>query len=438
MPSLVGNKPNQVPSNGDLGTLAFQDSNAVNITGGMVDVSAGTAALPTLGTTGDPNTGVFFPAADTVAVATNGAEAVRVDASGNLGLGLTPSAWGANYKVIEANGNAAALFAASTVNGVQLSSNTFHNGTSWTYKTTGEASRYAVNTGQHVWFSAVSGTANTAITWLERMRIDSAGNVGIGTAAPNNRLQVQAGNFANVAAAITQGSGTTGNASQLLLQDGSFTLGALTAYGTAYGSSLSSAAMMSSNTVITTGSAANYSSSNFATRYIQANGTHQWWNAPSGTAGNPITFTQAMTLHASGGLSIGNTTDPTAGVLSITTASKTNSLILTDTGTFGANLKLTGDGATTPTKTIRVNGGQFQIVNSAYSAVPLSLTDSGNLTVTGKIKTAGYTVATLPAGVVGDRAYVTDATAPTYLGALTGGGAVTCPVFFNGTTWVSA
>jgi hypothetical protein len=34
MPSLIGNKPNQVPSNGDLGTLAFQDANAVNITGG--------------------------------------------------------------------------------------------------------------------------------------------------------------------------------------------------------------------------------------------------------------------------------------------------------------------------------------------------------------------------------------------------------------------
>lgn len=36
MPSLIGNKPNQVPSNGDLGTLAFQDANAVIITGGNV------------------------------------------------------------------------------------------------------------------------------------------------------------------------------------------------------------------------------------------------------------------------------------------------------------------------------------------------------------------------------------------------------------------
>jgi hypothetical protein len=37
MPSLVGNKPNQVPSNGDLGTLAFQDANSVKVTGGVVD-----------------------------------------------------------------------------------------------------------------------------------------------------------------------------------------------------------------------------------------------------------------------------------------------------------------------------------------------------------------------------------------------------------------
>ena len=52
----------------------------------------------------------------------------------------------------------------------------------------------------------------------------------------------------------------------------------------------------------------------------------------------------------------------------------------------------------------------------------------------------GYTVAGL-AGltpVTGDREYVTDATAPTYLGTLTGGGAIVCPVFYNGVAWVSA
>lgn len=49
----------------------------------------------------------------------------------------------------------------------------------------------------------------------------------------------------------------------------------------------------------------------------------------------------------------------------------------------------------------------------------------------------GYTVATLPTGAQGDTAFVTDATNPTYLGALTGGGTVVTPVFHNGTTWRS-
>jgi hypothetical protein len=51
-----------------------------------------------------------------------------------------------------------------------------------------------------------------------------------------------------------------------------------------------------------------------------------------------------------------------------------------------------------------------------------------------------YTVAQLPAAsaaLTGARAYVSDATAPTFLGALTGGGAVVCPVFCNGAAWVS-
>ncbi|MDE2102987.1 MAG: hypothetical protein KGL39_37430 [Patescibacteria group bacterium] len=53
----------------------------------------------------------------------------------------------------------------------------------------------------------------------------------------------------------------------------------------------------------------------------------------------------------------------------------------------------------------------------------------------GTIKTRGYTVGTLPSGVIGMHAYVTDATSCTFLGALTGGGSTVCPVFFDGTSW---
>lgn len=48
-----------------------------------------------------------------------------------------------------------------------------------------------------------------------------------------------------------------------------------------------------------------------------------------------------------------------------------------------------------------------------------------------------YTVAMLPTAVLNDMAIVSDATAPTYLGALTGGGTVVAPVWYNGTIWVS-
>jgi len=55
----------------------------------------------------------------------------------------------------------------------------------------------------------------------------------------------------------------------------------------------------------------------------------------------------------------------------------------------------------------------------------------------GIVRLKSYTVATLPTGVQGDTAFVTDATAPTYLGILIGGGSIVAPVFYNGTTWVS-
>lgn len=50
---------------------------------------------------------------------------------------------------------------------------------------------------------------------------------------------------------------------------------------------------------------------------------------------------------------------------------------------------------------------------------------------------SSYTVSTLPLGQLNDIAVVTDATSPTYLGALTGGGSVVTPVWHNGTIWVA-
>ncbi|MFW7267550.1 hypothetical protein ACMAUO_06210 [Gluconacetobacter sp. Hr-1-5] len=52
----------------------------------------------------------------------------------------------------------------------------------------------------------------------------------------------------------------------------------------------------------------------------------------------------------------------------------------------------------------------------------------------------GYTVATLPTDArryAGARAYVTDATACTFLGSPTGGGSTFCPVIYSGAAWIA-
>jgi hypothetical protein len=67
-----------------------------------------------------------------------------------------------------------------------------------------------------------------------------------------------------------------------------------------------------------------------ATDYYQYNGQHAWRNAPSGTAGNAITFTQAMTLFSTGNLSIGTITD--SGY----------KLDVNGTGRFSGNLRVDG------------------------------------------------------------------------------------------------
>jgi hypothetical protein len=55
--------------------------------------AAGSASAPTFSFTADPNTGIYSPGADQVAVATNGVGRLFVDATGSIGVGTTTKAW---------------------------------------------------------------------------------------------------------------------------------------------------------------------------------------------------------------------------------------------------------------------------------------------------------------------------------------------------------
>lgn len=132
----------------------------------------------------DTNTGIFFPAADTVAVATAGAERVRVDSSGNAGLGVTPSAWGSGAAARALQLPDGNLWSFS--GGVAVGQNYFYNsGGGRTYIASAQATEYYQTAGQHVWRNAPSGTAGNAITFTQAMTLDASGNLSVGTTAAN-------------------------------------------------------------------------------------------------------------------------------------------------------------------------------------------------------------------------------------------------------------
>jgi len=168
----------------------YASGTAANYFAGNVQFAAGAAATPSLTRFGDENTGFWFPAADTLAASTGGSERMRLDSSGNLGLGVTPSAWSVPTLQLPTQ------FA---VGQLGVSKNAYYDGV-WKYITTGLASVYQQGAGIHTWYNAPSGTAGNAITFTQAMTLDASGNLGIGTAAPGARLDVS-GTVAGVLAA---------------------------------------------------------------------------------------------------------------------------------------------------------------------------------------------------------------------------------------------
>ena len=121
-------------------------------------------------------------------------QAMTLDSSGNLGLGVTPSAW-VNATASQVGFGAAISSRAAGNTASDMTHNAFWDGSNWKYIASSVgAARYQMtgaNVGStHAWFVSAGGTAGNAITFTTAMTLDASGNLGVGTASPVTNLHV--------------------------------------------------------------------------------------------------------------------------------------------------------------------------------------------------------------------------------------------------------
>jgi hypothetical protein len=245
MASLAATQPitQEDPRLGILGSMAFQDANSVLVTGGTIDGTTigGSSAAAITGTTitatgdvtiadkiihsGDTNTAIRFPAADTVTVETSGIERFRIESQGRVGLGVTNP--NLRLQVAAQSSSASTVIAATEVDYLAnfRASQLIYNPVDTTGTTLGVSNS---NLGALAFLNCTNAVIGTngatplvfATTNTERMRILSGGNVGIGTTSPGSALSVN-GNI-DILGSTTEtrqlqiGFGRTGNGLSLI------------------------------------------------------------------------------------------------------------------------------------------------------------------------------------------------------------------------------
>ncbi len=191
------------------GTVTYEDVTNVDSVGvitarsGIV-VSSGSTAAPSISPQGDSNTGISFPSPDTVAIVEGGAEVLRVNSSGFVGVGtVTPSSTMDVYgqqantgstSAVSPTGTLRLAFDGASAGGSYGSSLVFSQ--RWFSGTNAQTAVGQIagvkiagegNFGGGLALFTSNGSSNNL---LERIRIDSSGNLGIGTNNPVVLLDV--------------------------------------------------------------------------------------------------------------------------------------------------------------------------------------------------------------------------------------------------------
>ena len=164
----------------------------VRYTGNSVqNVLGETGGLGLVGTLSNHSLGLY----------TNASLKATIDASGNVGIGVTPSAW--SIRALQLGSGFSAW--SSGVANARIFANTYYDG-AYRYVGSGPATQYEQD-GYHAWYTAASGTAGNAITWTKAMTLDTLGNllVGLTTAGTTAAKTIQIANGTAPTANVTGG-----------------------------------------------------------------------------------------------------------------------------------------------------------------------------------------------------------------------------------------
>jgi hypothetical protein len=181
------------------------------IPGSRLELALGSAANPSLTFLGDTNTGIFSPAADTIAFAEGGTEVARFDSSGNLGIGTSSPAARLDVMPGSASATAAKIYAKSTLTSTLIALGREDNavqGAIWYDGSDGGIGLKTI-TSHPLKF----GTVDT-----ERMRIDTSGNLLVGTTSSTNAGRITAASDSGGASYPIYANNTnTGSTSQIVI-----------------------------------------------------------------------------------------------------------------------------------------------------------------------------------------------------------------------------